>query len=64
MEDCDITSQSFACVFIHNDADPRLRRNRIHDGKVLGILVFENGMGTLEENDIYGNAKAGGVISV
>jgi F-box protein 11 len=62
LEECDITSQSFACVAIHNGADPRLRRNRIHDGKENGILVYENGMGTLEENDIYGNAKAGVVI--
>ena len=60
MEDCDITSQSFACVAIHNGADPRLRRNRIHDGKDYGILVYENGMGTLEENEIYDN-KTGGV---
>lgn len=59
LEDCDITSQSLSCVFIRNGADPRLRRNRIHDSKQAGILVYDNGQGTLEDNDIFGNALAG-----
>jgi F-box protein 11 len=63
LEDCDITSQSLACVAIHGDADPRLRRNRIHDGEQPGVLVYENGRGTLEDNDIFGNAHAGIEIS-
>jgi F-box protein 11 len=33
LDGCDISSQSLSCVVIHNDADPRLRRNRIHDSK-------------------------------
>ncbi len=36
--------------------DPVLRRNRIHDGKQSGVLVYEQGRGTLEDNDIFGNA--------
>ncbi|HEV2803001.1 MAG TPA: right-handed parallel beta-helix repeat-containing protein [Pyrinomonadaceae bacterium] len=59
MEGCDITSQSLACVAIHGGADPRLRRNRIHDGKLGGVLIYENGQGTLEDNDIFGNAFSG-----
>jgi parallel beta-helix repeat protein len=59
LEDCDITSQSLTCVAIHNGADPRLRRNRIHDGKGGGVYIYENGLGTLEDNDIFGNALAG-----
>jgi F-box protein 11 len=59
LEDCDITSQSLACVGIHNGADPRLRRNRIHDGKTCGVQVYENGLATLEDNDIFGNTMAG-----
>ncbi len=55
LEGCDITSQSLACVAIHGGADPRLRRNRIHDGKEGGILIYENGLGTLEDNDIFDN---------
>ncbi len=55
--DCDISSQSLACVSIHDGADPRLQRNRIHDGKQGGgIFVFDNGQGTLEDNEIFGNA--------
>lgn len=59
IEDCNITSQSLACVAIHNGADPRLRRNRIHDGKQGGVMIYESGLGTLEDNDIFGNVFAG-----
>ncbi|MGH9752498.1 MAG: right-handed parallel beta-helix repeat-containing protein [Blastocatellia bacterium] len=59
LEGCDISSQSLACVAIHGGADPRLRRNRIHDGKAGGVFVYENGQGLLEDNDIFGNAFAG-----
>jgi F-box protein 11 len=56
LDGCDISSQSSACVAIHGGADPRLRRNRIHDGKESGVYVYENGQGLLEDNDIFGNA--------
>src|SRR6185503_19884988 len=59
LEGCDITSQSLACVCIHDGADPRLRRNRIHIGKSVGVLVYGNGQGTLEDNDIFINELAG-----
>lgn len=59
LEGCDISSQSLACVAIHSGADPRLRRNRIHDGKAGGVFVLENGQGLLEANDIFGNALSG-----
>jgi len=59
LEGCDITSASLACVAIHGGADPRLRRNCIHDGQQGGVFVFENGLGTLEDNEIFGNALAG-----
>lgn len=62
LEGCDITSQSLACVGIHGGADPRLRRNRIHDGKAAGVFVYENGQGTLEDNEIFANALAGAEI--
>jgi parallel beta-helix repeat protein len=58
-----ITSQSVACVAIHDGADPRLRRNRIHDGKSVGVMVHANGQGTLEDNDIFANARTGVQIS-
>jgi parallel beta-helix repeat protein len=59
LEGCDITSQSLACVAIHDGADPRLRRNTIHDGKQGGVYVYDQGLGTLEDNDITANANAG-----
>ena len=59
LEGCDISSQSLACVAIRNGADPRLRRNKIHDGKAGGVYVYDNGLGTLEDNDITGNTLAG-----
>ncbi|HWP52931.1 MAG TPA: right-handed parallel beta-helix repeat-containing protein [Pyrinomonadaceae bacterium] len=59
LEACDITSQSLACVAIHGGADPRLRRNRIHDGTAGGVYIYDNGQGALEDNDILSNALAG-----
>jgi parallel beta-helix repeat protein len=59
LEGCDISSQSSVCVGIHDGADPRLRRNQIHDGKHVGVFVYDDGRGTLEDNDISGNAYAG-----
>lgn len=63
LEDCDISSQSLSCVAIHDGADPRLRRNKIRDGKEGGVIVYDSGRGSLEENEIFGNAYSGVVIS-
>ena len=59
IDECDITSQGFSCVSIHGGADPRIKRNRIHDGMKHGVSVYENGKGTIEDNDIYGNGFSG-----
>lgn len=59
LEGCDITSNSRACVAIHGKASPKLRGNKIHDGKQGGIYVYENGQGLIEGNDIFGNALCG-----
>jgi F-box protein 11 len=59
LEDCDISSQSLACVAIHSGANPTLRRCCIRNGKAAGVFVYENGQGTLEDNEIFVNAKAG-----
>jgi len=56
LKGCDITSQSIACVGIHGGADPRLLRNRIHDGKMLASMWTTTARGALEDNDIFGNA--------
>ncbi|WP_427167455.1 right-handed parallel beta-helix repeat-containing protein [Streptomyces sp. C1-1] len=62
LEGCDISSQGLACVAIRNGADPRLRRNQIHDSKQSGVYVFDSGLGTLEDNDITGNTLQGVAI--
>src|SRR5437764_4996701 len=38
LEGCDISGRSFTCIDIHSGADPLLRRNRVHGGRV-GIFV-------------------------
>jgi F-box protein 11 len=63
LEGCDITSLSLACVAIHGGADPRLKGNRIHDGKEFGVFVYDQGQGMLEGNDIFGNYYAGVCIA-
>ena len=63
LEGCDITSRGVCCVIIHSGADPRLRRNRIHDGMGGGVVVYENGQGVLEDNNIFGNASDGVLIA-
>ena len=59
LEQCDISSDNAAAVAIRGGSDPRVRRNRIHDGKQGGVYVNENGQGLLEDNEIFGNALAG-----
>jgi parallel beta-helix repeat protein len=61
LEDCDISSTGSSCVALRNGADPRLRRNRIHDGKQAGVVAYDNGLGTLEDNDIHSNNSSAGV---
>jgi len=56
---CDITSDSSSCVAIYGKAYPKLRGNKIHDGKDAGIFVYGNGLGLIEDNDIFGNALSG-----
>ena len=59
LEGCDILSQGDACVIIRDTADPRIRRNTVHDSKSVGILVHRGGSGTLEDNEITANANGG-----
>jgi parallel beta-helix repeat protein len=60
LEKCDISSDSLACVGIHGAATrPVIRSCQIHDGKASGLLFYDSSAGTVEECDIFGNAKAG-----
>ncbi|MDE3228531.1 MAG: right-handed parallel beta-helix repeat-containing protein, partial [Chloroflexota bacterium] len=58
LEDCDISSQSLSAVGVH-DADPILRRNRVHDSKQSGVMLYGKAKGLLEENDIFANTLSG-----
>jgi parallel beta-helix repeat protein len=62
IEGCDISGESFGCIKIYDGADPRLRRNRIHNGGRAGVFVSSGGRGTLEDNEIFSNAGSGVVI--
>ena len=64
MEDCDISSASSGCVAIHGPGtDPIIRRCRIHDSAKHGVYVYDNGRGTIEQCDIWGNRVTGVRIS-
>lgn len=62
LEYCNISSQSWSCVAIHDEANPIVRNNRIHSSKRYGIYVYAQGQGLIEKNDIFGNADSGIVI--
>lgn len=58
--DCDITSDSLACISIHNaSANPIIQQCVIHDCKEGGIHIYENGQGIIEDCAIFGTAYAG-----
>jgi parallel beta-helix repeat protein len=59
LEGCDITCNGLAVVGVHDGADPRVRRCRIGNGPRSGILVYDGGLGTFEDNEILENDAAG-----
>ena len=60
IEQCDISSNSLACVAIHGNAcKPTVKRNRIFDGRKQGVHVYDYATGVIEDNKIFGNQEAG-----
>lgn len=59
LEGCDIVSRAGSGVIVRSGADPRLRRNSIHDCRGNGVFVYDDGLGTLEDNDIGANGYPG-----
>ncbi|HEY66040.1 MAG TPA: hypothetical protein G4O02_15870 [Caldilineae bacterium] len=50
LEDCDIASDSLACVAVHGAAaEPIIRRCRIHDGQGFGVSAYEHAGAILED---------------
>jgi parallel beta-helix repeat protein len=50
-------------VAIRTGGNPTLRGNNIHDGKSVGVYVYDQGLGIFEGNDIAANTQAGVTIS-
>jgi parallel beta-helix repeat protein len=59
LEDCDLSGANLACLAISNRADPRIRRNLIHNSKQSGVHIFGQGRGTYEDNEIFSNGFSG-----
>ena len=48
------------CVSFHRTgSNPNIRRNKIWGGQNGGVLVYNGGLGLLEQNEIFDNAMAG-----
>jgi serine/threonine-protein kinase len=59
LENCDITSDSLACVAIHGATTrPTFRNCRIHDGKSGGLFFYDNAHGLVDRCEIDGHALA------
>ncbi len=58
LEDCDISNSNGVGIAIFNGADPRIRRNRIHNCGQSGVLV-KDARGTFEDNEVFANSLAG-----
>lgn len=59
LADCEISSESHTCIAVHDGADPVIRSNCIHDGKMNGVFVYSKGRGTIENNKFVDNGLAG-----
>ncbi|HEX8492203.1 MAG TPA: right-handed parallel beta-helix repeat-containing protein [Pyrinomonadaceae bacterium] len=61
---CDISSDSLACVAIHNpSAAPVIRACRIHHGVDSGVFAFDGAQGVIEACDISENANVAVAIT-
>lgn len=64
LDGCDISSDSLACVAIHNPtAAPVIRRCRIHHGVDSGVFAFDGARGIIEACDISENSNIGVAIT-
>ena len=62
LEECDLTSRGLSCVSIQYEADPTVRRNRIHGGRQEGVYAGDGASGLIEDNEIFENGLAGVAI--
>ncbi len=60
LENCDITSDSWACIAVHNTGtDPIIRSCFLHNSEEGGVCVYDNAQGTIIDCDIFANALSG-----
>jgi F-box protein 11 len=58
VEDCDIFANTLSGVEIQEEANPTIRRCKVHDNGA-GILVRQKGQGIVEDCDIFANTLSG-----
>jgi parallel beta-helix repeat protein len=63
IEENDIVLIGRAGIQISTGANPTVRKNRIHDGKMGGVVVYDSGLGVIEENEILSNPYSGVQVS-
>ncbi|BAY91309.1 MULTISPECIES: Hsp70 family protein [unclassified Tolypothrix] len=60
LENCDITSDSLSCIYIHGSgANTTIRQCQIHHGKQCGILVRDRAQALVEDSQIFRNTLSG-----
>lgn len=63
LEECDISSDTLACVHIHSaQASPIVWNCRIHGGESEGVVIADHAQGIIEDCDIFSNGGPGIVI--
>ncbi len=46
-------------IYFRTGSNPKIVRNKIWGGQNGGVLVYNGGLGVLEDNEIFDNAMAG-----
>ena len=52
-------SNNLFCFVFRTGSNPIIRKNKIWGGQNGGILVYNSGLGLIENNEIFDNAMAG-----
>jgi hypothetical protein len=64
LDGCDISSDSLACVAVHNPTTaPVIRNCRIHHSVDSGVFAFDGAQGVIEACDIFENSNVGVAVT-
>ena len=58
-QDCDIYANEDVGFAVLERGNPTVTQCKIHDGKSVGVFVWQDGQGMFSECDIYRNTKSG-----